>query len=122
MASLTRNRSSSGTTFPGDDMVKYYRQRARSAGASLIITEASYVEPMGSEWPCAPCLHDEEHAKAWKKVVDAVHEEGTPIVAQLLHVGRVAHPDMPEQKKSGKPVYGPSAVAARGGKVSLVTS
>ena len=31
-------------------------------------------------------------------------------------VGRVAHPDMPEQKASGKPVYGPSAIAAKGGK------
>jgi hypothetical protein len=31
-------------------------------------------------------------------------------------VGRVAHPDMPEQKASGNPVYGPSAIAAKGGK------
>ena len=31
-------------------------------------------------------------------------------------VGRVAHPDMPEQKAAGTPVYAPSAIAAKGGK------
>ena len=31
-------------------------------------------------------------------------------------VGRVAHPDMPEQKAAGQPVWAPSAIAAKGGK------
>jgi hypothetical protein len=31
-------------------------------------------------------------------------------------VGRVAHPDAPEQILAGVPVYAPSAIAARGGK------
>lgn len=34
----------------------------------------------------------------------------------LFAAGRLSHPDMPEQKKSGNPVYAPSAVAANGGK------
>ena len=84
--------------------------------------------------------------KAWKKIVDVsiaypqfpsislieltyaildlpppsqtVHKEGCPIVMQSWHVGRIAHPEMEEQKRSGRPVYAPSAIAARGGKVS----
>ena len=52
--------------------------------------------------------------------MDAVHAEGTPIIAQLWHTGRIAHPDMDEQKKAGTPVYAPSAVKARGGKVGLI--
>lgn len=35
---------------------------------------------------------------------------------QLWSVGRVAHPDMPEQKAAGEPVWAPSAISARGGK------
>lgn len=54
------------------------------------------------------------HAAGWKKVTDAVHREGSLIYAQLWHVGRVAHPDMPMQK--GQPVAAPSAIRARGGK------
>ncbi len=32
-----------------------------------------------------------------------------------MHSGRLDHPDMEAQKQSGKPVVGPSAIAARGG-------
>jgi 2,4-dienoyl-CoA reductase-like NADH-dependent reductase (Old Yellow Enzyme family) len=98
--------------------VEYYTQRAGGSGAGLIFSEGTLVTPQGTEWPHAPGIYDEEHAQAWKKVIDAVHEKGTPMVAQLWHLGRVNHPDMEEQKKAGVPVYGPSAVAARGGKVS----
>lgn len=34
----------------------------------------------------------------------------------ILPVGRASHPDAPEQKKTGLPTYGPSAICARGGK------
>lgn len=86
----------------------------------LIFSEGTLISPQGTEWPHVAGIYDDAHAKAWKKVVDSVHAEGTSIVAQLWHVGRVAHPDMEAQKKAGSPVYGPSAVSARGGKVSQV--
>ena len=43
MASLTRNRN----LVPGPLQVEYYTQRA---GAGLILTEATRIEPQGSEW------------------------------------------------------------------------
>jgi 2,4-dienoyl-CoA reductase-like NADH-dependent reductase (Old Yellow Enzyme family) len=43
MASLTRNRN----LVPGPLQVEYYTQRA---GAGLILTEATLIEPLGSEW------------------------------------------------------------------------
>lgn len=118
MSSLTRNRSPG--TVPNEHNVKYYAQRAQNGGAGLIFGEGVLITRQGSEWPDAPGLWDEEHAEGWKKVVDAVHAEGTPIIAQLWHIGRVAHPDMDEQKKAGRPVYAPSAVGARGGKFRLL--
>jgi hypothetical protein len=36
------------------------------------------------------------------------------VVNPSILVGRLAHPDAPEQKASGAPVYAPSAIVARG--------
>lgn len=98
-------------------MKEYYAQRAKDGGAGLILAEGTLITPQGTEWPNAPGIWSDEQVAAWKTIVDTVHAEGTPIVSQLWHLGRVNHPDMPEQKKAGVPVYAPSAVAARGGKV-----
>ncbi|KAF5374202.1 hypothetical protein D9758_004627 [Tetrapyrgos nigripes] len=113
MSALTRNRAVP-TNVPNELLVEYYRQRARSAG--LIVTEGVLVAQQGTEWPHAPGIWSQEQVQGWKKVTDAVHAEGGLMYAQLWHVGRVSHPDAPEQIASGEPVYAPSAIAARGGK------
>ncbi|KAG7441376.1 FMN-linked oxidoreductase [Guyanagaster necrorhizus] len=114
MSALTRNRAVP-TNVPNDLNAEYYRQRA-AGGAGLIITEGVLIAQQGTEWQNAPGLWVQEQVKGWKKVTDAVHEEGSAIFAQLWHVGRVSHPDAPEQIASGQPVYAPSAISARGGK------
>ncbi|KAF8966566.1 hypothetical protein BDZ97DRAFT_1917386 [Flammula alnicola] len=113
MAALTRNRAEN--TYPTELMKEYYIQRA-VGGTGLIITEAILITRQGTEWAHAPGLWDDKQVAGWKTIVDAVHEAGSKIYAQLWHVGRVAHPDAPEQKLAGVPVYAPSAVSARGGK------
>ncbi|KZP34339.1 FMN-linked oxidoreductase [Athelia psychrophila] len=115
MSSLTRSRSEP-VDVANDFNVEYYRQRA---GAGLIMTEGTLVSMQGTEWPHAPGIYSKEHADAWRKVVDAVHGAGGLIFAQLWHVGRVAHPDMPLQKKAGL-VAAPSPVSARGGKFRIL--
>jgi len=94
--------------------VEYYAQRARG-GAGLITTEGTLICQQGSEWQNAPGIWNQDQIAAWKRVTDAVHVEGGLIFSQLWHLGRVSHPDAPEQKASGTPVYAPSAIAARGG-------
>ncbi|KAG6908168.1 hypothetical protein DXG01_005868 [Tephrocybe rancida] len=113
MSALTRNRAVG--TIPNDTMAEYYAQRA-AGGAGLISTEGTLVSRQGTEWPFAPGIWDKEQVAGWKKIVDVVHANGAYIYSQLWHVGRVAHPEAPEQKLAGTPVYGPSAIAARGGK------
>jgi 2,4-dienoyl-CoA reductase-like NADH-dependent reductase (Old Yellow Enzyme family) len=76
---------------------EYYAQRA-AGGAGLILTEGVLISPQGTEWPHAPGLWNVEQVAGWKKVTDAVHEHGSHIFAQLWHLGRVNHPDMPEQR------------------------
>ncbi|KAG7091779.1 hypothetical protein E1B28_008181 [Marasmius oreades] len=117
MSALTRSRSID--TVPNKVNVEYYRQRA-AGGAALIISEGTLISRQGTEWPYAPGIWSDEQVDGWKKVTDAVHEEGSLIFAQIWHVGRVAHPDAPEQKKTGEPVYAPSAISARGGKFRFI--
>jgi len=69
-----------------------------------------------TEWPQAPGIWNKEQIAAWKTIVDAIHTTKTKVYCQLWHLGRVSHPDAPEQITAGEPVYAPSAVSARGGK------
>lgn len=113
MSALTRSRSA--TNVPNDINLEYYAQRAHG-GAGLITTEGTLICQQGSEWQNAPGIWNQAQILAWKRITDAVHAGGGVIFNQLWHLGRINHPDSPEQKASGMPVYGPSDVAARGGK------
>ncbi|KZP02674.1 FMN-linked oxidoreductase [Athelia psychrophila] len=112
MGPLTRSRAVP-TNVPNDAMLEYYVQRAKG-GAGLIISEGALITQQGTEWENAPGIWGQQHIDGWKKITEAVHREGAVMFCQLWHVGRLSHPDAPEQKASGNPVYGPSAIAARG--------
>ena len=107
MAPLTRNRAAIGNV-PQALNVEYYRQRAT---AGLIITEATQISPQGVGYPATPGIHSAEQIAGWKKVTDAVHQEGGKIVLQLWHVGRISHPSM--QPDNALPVA-PSAIRPEG--------
>lgn len=106
MAPMTRCRAIGNV--PNDLMAEYYRQRA---GAGLIITEGTSPSPDGLGYARMPGLFNEAQAEAWKKITQAVHDQGGRIFVQLMHVGRVGHPlNLPE----GARLVAPSAVAAPG--------
>ncbi|KAJ6462429.1 hypothetical protein C8R45DRAFT_841585 [Mycena sanguinolenta] len=113
MGAMTRNRSTA--TVPNELMLKYYVQRAKG-GAGLIVSEGILITRQGTEWQEAPGLWNKAQVEGWKKITDAVHEAGSKIYAQLWHLGRLSHPDAPEQVAASVPVYGPSALAAPGGR------
>ncbi|KAF8955858.1 hypothetical protein BDZ97DRAFT_1855237 [Flammula alnicola] len=111
MSALTRNRAQD--TYPTEVMKEYYVQRALG-GAGLIVSEGILINRQGTAWDNAPGLWDEKHVAGWKKITDAVHAAGGKMYAQVT--GRLSHPDTPQHKLSGIPIYAPSAIAARGGK------
>lgn len=106
MAPLTRNRAGAGNV-PLDMHVTYYTQRAT---AGLIITEATQVAPLGVGYPNTPGIHSQAQVDAWRKVTDAVHDQGGKIFLQLWHVGRVSHPSF----HNGELPVAPSAIAPVG--------
>jgi N-ethylmaleimide reductase len=89
MAPLTRGRATRSHV-PTPLMGEYYSQRA---SAGLIISEATGITQQGLGWPNAPGLWSKEQVNGWKPVVQAVHDAGGRIFAQLWHMGRLVHPD-----------------------------
>jgi len=59
-------------------------------GYGLILTEATAVVPEGRISPEDTGLWNDEQTAAWRRIVDFVHEQGTPIGIQLAHAGRKA--------------------------------
>lgn len=106
MAPMTRCRAIGGV--PNELMAQYYGQRA---DAALLISEGTSPSANGSGYARIPGLFRADQVEGWKQVTRAVHDGGGLIFAQLMHVGRVGHPDnLPE----GGELVAPSAIAAAG--------
>ena len=106
MAPLTRSRAGQGNA-PTSMNAEYYRQRA---SAGLLITEGIAPSLAGQGYPAVPGLYTPAQVAGWRLVADEVHAAGGIIVAQLMHVGRVAH----ASNKDGADTIAPSAVQAPG--------
>ncbi|MET9800035.1 alkene reductase [Streptomyces sp. NPDC006368] len=111
MAPMTRSRATADTRVPTGLTAEYYAQRA---SAGLIITEGVQPSPVGQGYPDTPGLHSAEQVAAWREVTDAVHAEGGKIFAQLMHAGRIGHPDLLADHPGDLHPVAPSAVAAKG--------
>ncbi|GHB69582.1 alkene reductase [Streptomyces viridiviolaceus] len=107
MAPMTRSRATADA-LPTALTAEYYTQRA---SAGLIVTEGIQPSVVGQGYPNTPGLHTAEHIAAWRAVTDAVHAAGGRIFAQLMHTGRIGHPDL---LPDGLVNVAPSAVAAIG--------
>ncbi|KAI0131939.1 hypothetical protein BJ170DRAFT_679837 [Xylariales sp. AK1849] len=118
MASLTRNRCVDDKK-PTEAACVHYGTRARD-GTGLIVNEGTFISPSGTDWPHAPVLFTEEHARAWKRVTDAVHLEGGKIFYQAWHAGRCQHEDIPMLKDNNHPILAPSKIKASGGKYRML--
>ncbi|ALV31416.1 alkene reductase [Streptomyces sp. CdTB01] len=105
MAPMTRVRAAAGGLATAS-MATYYAQRAT---AGLIVSEGVQPSLLGQSSPGTPGLHTDEQVAAWRQVTAAVHTNGGRIFAQLMHSGRVSHPDT-----TGSRPVAPSAVAAVG--------
>ena len=104
MAPMTRSRADAGGHV-SEITATYYAQRAT---AGLIITEGVQPSFEGQGYTRTPGIHTPEQVDAWRKVTDAVHDEGGHIFVQIMHVGRVAHPL--NRQTAATPVA-PSAIA-----------
>ena len=104
MAPMTRSRAQLDGT-PGDLAADYYAQRA---GLGLIVTEGTQPSDDGQGYLATPGIYTPAHVAGWKKVTTAVHAKGGRIFIQLMHAGRISHPDNTPHHRQA---LAPSAVA-----------
>lgn len=105
LAPMTRNRAQPDGT-PGELAAEYYAQRA---SLGLLITEGTQPSADGQGYLLSPGIHTPAHVAGWRNVAEAVHAAGGHLVLQLMHAGRLGHPDNTPHHRL--PV-GPSAVSA----------
>jgi 2,4-dienoyl-CoA reductase-like NADH-dependent reductase (Old Yellow Enzyme family) len=105
MAPMTRSRAKPDGT-PGDLASDYYAQRA---AFGLLIAEATQPSDDGQGYLTTPGIYTDAHVAGWRRVADAVHAKGGHLFIQLMHVGRMSHPDNTPHHR--QPVA-PSAIAS----------
>ena len=105
LSPMTRNRANPDGT-PGPWTAQYYAQRA---GLGLLITEGTQPSDDGQGYLNSPGIYSKDHIQGWKAVTDAVHRNGGHIFIQLMHAGRMSHPDNTPHHR--QPVA-PSAIGA----------
>lgn len=104
MAPMTRSRAEADGT-PGDLAADYYAQRA---GVGLIVTEGTQPSDDGQGYLTTPGIYTDAHVHGWSKVTSAVHARGGRIFFQLMHAGRMSHPDNTPHHRQA---VAPSAIA-----------
>lgn len=92
-----------------ETMARYYERFARG-GFGLLITEGIYTDQAFAQgYIHQPGLTDEAQARAWRPVVDAAHQHGARIFAQLMHAGAIS-----QGNRFRTTTVGPSAVQPKG--------
>ena len=89
MAPMTRSRALPDGT-PGELSPLYYAQRA---SLGLLISEGTQPSDDGQGYLFTPGIYTDKHIEGWKRVADRVHAAGGHLFIQLMHVGRISHPD-----------------------------
>ncbi|WP_042351617.1 alkene reductase [Bacillus massiliigorillae] len=104
MAPMTRSRANVDGT-PGELAELYYSQRA---SMGLLISEGTQPSEDGQGYLWTPGLYNQAQIDGWKKVTNAVHEKGAYMYIQLMHAGRMSHPENTPHHRQG---VAPSAIA-----------
>jgi len=104
MAPMTRSRAEFDGT-PGELAADYYAQRA---SIGLIVTEGTQPSDDGQGYLTTPGIYTDAHVAGWKNVTSAVHGQGGHIFIQLMHAGRMSHPNNTPHHRQG---VAPSAIA-----------
>lgn len=104
MAPMTRSRAAFDGT-PGELATEYYAQRA---DVGLIVTEGTQPSDDGQGYLMTPGIYTPAHIAGWQKITSAVHDKGAKIFIQLMHAGRMNHPDNTPHHRQG---VAPSAIA-----------
>lgn len=77
---------------PSDLVLEYYDQRSKTPG-SLLVTEATILDPRFGGYENIPGIYNENHVRSWKKVNDVIHKNGSFSSCQICAIGRSSKPE-----------------------------
>lgn len=95
--------------------VKKYYERFAEGGFGVIITEGIYTDKQYSQgYYNQPGLTDKEQINAWGMIVQAVHNRGSMMIAQLMHAGGQSQGNTYHHTSKA-----PSAIAPKGNQLGF---
>jgi len=89
---------------PSDRQIEYYRMRAEG-GVGLVVVEATFVRGDGRSFRASLGLDRDSRVPRFRKLTEAIKEQGARVGIQLVHAGRRADP-----KITGTQPLGPSPI------------
>ncbi len=90
-----------------DELIAYYRDRAQFSAPGLIILEHAYITPAGRANAGQLSIADDDCIEGLSRLVQAIHEAGSAVIAQLNHAGGSAEPETPGVNLSASAVPSP---------------
>lgn len=91
--------------FVTDEVINYYKERAKNPHVGLIITEHTYIDQKGKAKANQMSIADDDKIPGLMKLVDTIHAQGTKVFAQLNFAGSASPSDV-----TGSKPLAPSAV------------
>ena len=73
-----------------DSLIRFYDERSKGGYLGLIIQEHSYVSPEGQASPGQISVADDSCIESLRRVTDAIHANGVPVIIQISHAGSAA--------------------------------
>src|SRR5699024_7519460 len=105
-----RNRKHTMTTIWDPITIKnlHLPHRLALAPLGLLISEGTQPSADGQGYLSTPGIYTAEHRRGWRTITEAVRAQGGHLFIQLMHAGRMSHPDNTPHHRQG---VAPSAVA-----------
>ena len=75
-----------------DREVAYLVERSRG-GAGIVTAQGGYIHPLGKGYPKQMALDRDEVIPGLSELAKAIQDNGARAVCQIMHVGRLAHPE-----------------------------
>ena len=94
-----------------DELTAYYRDRAQFSAPGLIILEHAFIAPAGRASAGQLSIADDACIAGLSRLVQAIHEAGSAVIAQLNHAGSGAEPATPGMNLSASAIPCPRKLA-----------
>ncbi len=88
----------------GERLIAYHERQARGGVGLIVLGVTGVAWPHGANQPRQIAISEDRHISGLQALVQAVHQHGTKVAAQLHHGGLVAVQDA----KEGRPIWVPS--------------